>query len=357
MPRISPIIRFGSKILIVGEAPGKREDELGRPFCGGSGAELYKMLAEAEIESGHCSFTNVFMDRPADNKIELFGIDKRTLEARAREGDELAKRSLSLGLMGKGIYILPEKLFEIDRLYEEIKTCRPNVIVALGNTALWALTGKLGIGSYRGVTTLDKTNVYKVVPTYHPAAVLRDFKLRVIGIADLMKAKRESRTKELSRLRREIILEPTIADLNSLLSEFLSCGMLSIDIETYRGQITCIALAPSATRSLVIPFVDMRKPGNSYWPTSFEERQAIEWLRLVNKGPSKKLFQNGVYDVQYLAPLGIYPMHWSEDTMLLHHSCWAALPKGLDFLGSIYTDEFAWKKMRVKGREKLKRED
>lgn len=359
--RITPILRFGSKILIVGEAPGAREEELGKPFCGASGAELYRMLAEAGIESGECSLTNVFLERPPENNIRLFTLDKKSLQewtaAQTTEEAQLRGRvALARGPMVQNGYIHPDRLFEIDRLYKEIGEIRPNIIVALGNTALWALIQKTGIGSYRGAVTLDHSGQHKVLGTYHPAAVLREFKHRVVVVADLMKAKRESGSRELSRLKREIILEPTIGDLQSLFSEFLNAEILSEDIETYRGQITCISLAPSPLRTLVIPFADMRKPGNSYWSLPQEEIQAIEWLRLVNRGPSVKLFQNGTYDVQYLARLGIYPFNWREDTMLMHHSCWAQLPKGLDFLGSIYTDEFAWKKMRTKGRDKLKKE-
>jgi DNA polymerase len=358
MARIRPILRFGSKILFVGEAPGEREAELGRPFCGASGSELYKMLAEAEIESGLCSLTNVFLDRPDKNQLSVFGITKKALEEQKKRGDQLAIRAWNAGLMGKGFYCAPERIVEVDRLYEEIALINPNIVVALGNTALWALTGRTGIGAYRGTTMMDKTGKFKILGTYHPAAVLRDFKFRTIVIADLIKAKRESKTKELSRLKRDLIIEPTISDLHSLLSEMMSAEVLSEDIETFGGQITCIALAPSPTRALVIPFADRRKENNSYWATPFEERQAIEFLQQVNRGPSIKLFQNGIYDVQYLARLGIYPFNWREDTMLFHHSCWAALPKGLDFLGSIYTDEFAWKRdMKTRGRDKLKREE
>lgn len=358
MARISPTIRFGSKILVVGEAPGAQEEKYGRPFVGASGRELNAMLEEAGIDTNKVSYTNVFLDRPPANDLKAFTITKTEIKPLLASGSPEAKIAASLPVLTKGGLIHPNFVSELSRLESEIDMLKPNVIVALGNTALWALCRKQGIGSYRGVAMMCWRNKHKVVATYHPAAILRDFKLRVIAVADLMKAFRESASAELtSRLPRQIILEPTVADLNELLPEFLNTEYLAEDIETKNRQITCISLAPTPQRALVLPFVDERKPGRNYWDTPEEEVLAWRWLQTVNRGSSIKIFQNGLYDVQYLARMGVYPMNWHEDTMILHHAIWSQLPKGLDFLGSIYTDEFSWKKMRVRGREKIKREE
>ena len=61
-----------------------------------------------------------------------------------------------------------------------------------------------------------------------------------------------------------------------------------------------------------------------------------------------KLFQNGMYDLQYLLKMGLRPKALAEDTMLMHHSMFPELQKGLGFLGSIYTNESSWKLMRRK---------
>ena len=62
-----------------------------------------------------------------------------------------------------------------------------------------------------------------------------------------------------------------------------------------------------------------------------------------------KLFQNGLYDIAFLwRAYGIKVMNASEDTMLLHHALQPEALKGLGFLGSVYTDEGAWKQMREK---------
>ena len=60
-----------------------------------------------------------------------------------------------------------------------------------------------------------------------------------------------------------------------------------------------------------------------------------------------KLFQNGLYDIAFLwRSVGIPVFGASEDTMLLHHALQPESLKGLGFLGSIYSDEGAWKQER-----------
>jgi hypothetical protein len=63
----------------------------------------------------------------------------------------------------------------------------------------------------------------------------------------------------------------------------------------------------------------------------------------------RKLFQNGLYDIAFLwRAYGIKVMGAEHDTMLLHHALQPESLKGLGFLGSIYSDEGAWKQMREK---------
>ena len=76
------------------------------------------------------------------------------------------------------------------------------------------------------------------------------------------------------------------------------------------------------------------------------EWHAWEIIRKLLEGPQIKVFQNGLYDLQYITRMGIIPHNCAEDTMLLHHSLMPEMQKGLGFLGSIYTDESSWKIMR-----------
>ena len=68
------------------------------------------------------------------------------------------------------------------------------------------------------------------------------------------------------------------------------------------------------------------------------------WRLLGSNIP--KIFQNGMYDLQYLMRMGLRVRACDEDTMLMHHAICPEMNKGLGFLGSIYTNEPAWKLMR-----------
>ena len=128
-----------AKIMLVGEAPGEHEVVAGEPFVGMSGQELNRMLQEAGIARNQCFVTNVCRDRPQGNDIEHF--IARTI----------AQRSPGHKLM-RDKYVTKEVLDGVELLKREIELCQPNVILAFGNVALWALTGAWGITSWRGST-------------------------------------------------------------------------------------------------------------------------------------------------------------------------------------------------------------
>src|SRR5438445_13265084 len=70
-----------SKVCILGEAPGEKEDLKGLPFVGPSGYLLDKMLNEAGFQNGEVWFTNPIKTRPPDNKMDRlheFGISLKT---------------------------------------------------------------------------------------------------------------------------------------------------------------------------------------------------------------------------------------------------------------------------------------
>jgi DNA polymerase I-like protein with 3'-5' exonuclease and polymerase domains len=97
---------------------------------------------------------------------------------------------------------------------------------------------------------------------------------------------------------------------------------------------------------LVIPFWDKTKPRWSYW-TEDEERLVWEAIQAFMESPRVELlWQNGMYDYQYVTPMKIKVHRSTEDTMLLHHSLFPELQKSLGFMGSLYTNEASWKLMR-----------
>jgi DNA polymerase I-like protein with 3'-5' exonuclease and polymerase domains len=157
-----------------------------------------------------------------------------------------------------------------------------------------------------------------------------------VTVLDLAKARRESEFPEIRRPERTVYIEPDLQDIEWFFFEHLkSAPMIAIDIETRGTQITCIGFAPSASIAITIPFVDDRKPGHSYWETAELEAKAWEWVRKFCALPAKKLFQNGLYDLNFIWNYGIKVNNAGEDTMLLHHAFQPESEKGLGFLGSL----------------------
>lgn len=370
------------KILFIGEAWGGNEAETKRPFLGEAGKEFWRMLGEAWpeaspelhaeatelhkygsawvkkrerwLEAEGLAMTNVFAFRPPGNSIPALCASKK----------EVGK-DYQLPAVKQGKYVLPEFLPELDRLFEEINQFNPTLIVAFGNVPCWALLRTTNISGLRGTVLLTHSALplrrqFKVLPTYHPAAILYNWSWRPIVVADLMKAKREAEFPEVRRPARRVKINPTLQEVWKFRDRLLACPpkLLSCDIETEAKQIKTIGFAWSQTEAFNIPFMNVKSPDGSYWKTLEEELEAWKVVQQLLEHPVHKLGQNFIYDLQYITKMGIAPRNCLQDTMLLHHSLFPELSKGLGFLGSIYTEEPAWKLMRKhKGSEAEKKDE
>lgn len=351
-----------TKIVFVGEARGAREQMFEHGFVGSSGAELARMLANADIlpepvkhpseldmvrywkvarEEHDVDIANVFEVYPADNNIDLFFTN-------AKEGVS------DLPPLRAGKYLRPDMMHHLQLLWDKLTSLEPNLIVALGNTACWATLGESKISVLRGTVKISPKLGYKILPTYHPAAVLRQWNLRTIVVKDLEKAKDERSTGGITRIERYVTVEPTIAEIVEWLTR--SADYYAVDIENHHGPLSMIGFARSPQDALVIPFIDETKPGWSYWPTADEEFLAWKLADKLLNSEIPKVFQNGIYDLTHLLRAGFRPTMCKDDTMLLHHSLYPEMLKSLGFLGSVYSREIAWKTMRTKGNN-LKRDE
>lgn len=331
------VLRGQSKIMIVSEAWSEEEAKEGRPFVGSTGFILKGMLSVAGVKLEDCYVTQVMARRNHDLKL-LCGGKPEALP--------------NYPAIIKGKYIRNEFAPDLTRLYQEIINADPNIIIALGPLASWALLKSSGIKAVRGSLAPTHPEVsailgrtFKVLPTYHPSSVARDWTLRPICINDFDKAHRHSTTQEYRRPVRHVWIEPTLNDLAEFDRRYMQdVRICSTDIETKGNQITCIGFAPSPTVSIVVPFYDARVPHGNYWATLADEMIAWQWVRQWCTLPS--LFQNGMYDIHFLwRRYGIPVPNAMHDTMLLHHAYQPEMEKGLGFLGSIYTEEASWKHM------------
>jgi DNA polymerase len=127
------------EILFVGEAPGAKEDETGRPFVGRSGQLLTKMIEAMGVKREEVFIANVVKCRPPENR--------------------------------------PPKPEEVEQcrpfLEAQIKMLKPKVVVALGKTAAFnLLQTKESIGDLRG--KIHSYQGTKLIATFHPAYLLRN---------------------------------------------------------------------------------------------------------------------------------------------------------------------------------------
>jgi len=334
-----------AKLALVGEAWGRDEALVKAPFIGASGQELTKILQDVSLRRSDCFLTNVFAFQPTNNDLDTLCGKKGEMPP-----------GYALPPLRQGKYLRPEFLPELDRLREELSSVRPNLIVALGNAACWALLGTSGIGSIRG-TIAESTLIpgLKVLPTYHPAGVLRNWSWRPIVLADMLKAKRELEFPEIRRPRRAVLVNPTLTEIDEWIGKHGSAPLLGVDTETTRGQIDMIGFASGPSHAMVVPFFNHYTYEN-FWSRE-EEIGARKRVQRLLCNSSSKVFQNGLYDLQYLLREGYTPRNVTEDTMLLHHALFPELPKGLGFLGSVYCNESSWKLLNRRRSDEVAKKD
>ena len=310
-----------AKIMLVGEAPGKAEDESGKPFQGLAGQTLNNLLGQAGIARYQCLVTNVARERPPANKISFFFEDKKCTIPKAK-------------LIGW-----------ISELKQEIELYKPNIIIALGSIALWALTGEKKISDFRGyVLPCTLVPGRKVLATYHPQAVNYEWKLYFQTVLDLRKALRHSESSAMPESKQ--LLYPNVSarqfiEYMEMLIEHPEYDKLSVDVETIQpgSHIEELGLSHDPNFGMSIFILKGRAPA---LPEKDELMLWQTFARLIEK--KKIVMQNGAYDTGVLWHNNHILVEdiWM-DTLIAAHICWPELPRDLGFLGSICLDVKPWK--------------
>lgn len=146
---------LNAKIVFIGEAPGKNEDETGVPFCGRAGKLLDEFLSSINLKREDIFITNIVKCRPSLN----------------RDPDKEEIKICS------------------NYLEKQIKEINPEIICPLGRYASKFILKKYGfeekeIGKVHGVIFENKV---KIIPMYHPAAAIYDPKKKDIIKTDFKK--------------------------------------------------------------------------------------------------------------------------------------------------------------------------
>lgn len=333
-----------AKLMVVGEAPGFDEDREKRPFVGASGRLLNKLLHEAGIERSQCYVTNIVKIRPPDNKF-----------------DRLREYGVS------PVDYLPE-------LWQEIQAVRPNCILALGANALKFLTGRSGkgnsIGENRGsILRLvpQARHECKVVPSYHPAALLHmrgsevaDPMVRLFMEMDYKRAVEEAAYPEFDLPVRALTIARNSSDTWRFIQRNKSAPMMAADVEVQWSIPTVLGISFSKTEALAIPLLDFPSKfhgGESHICVS--PRDVADSLRTVfnhvRQSGIKIIGQNFKFDEDKLEPRGWRRTGRLIDLMLIHATLYPEFPKSLEFMASVHTREPFWKNdtMYQKGIEPL----
>lgn len=323
-----------SPLLIVGEAPSDKDCESRRPFSSTSGWLLDAVLKDAGLHRQMAFLTNVCRERPPGN-------DPESWMARKVKDRTIAHREI------EGQFVLPPIVAGRDLLRQEVLACRPTAVVAMGNLALWALTGLWGVRKWRSSILQGEIDgfKFKVIPTYSTGAVLREWPLRGVLVHDLRRVKTElGRGGVVSIPKYNFIIRPTFDQAKSTLRMLLgrldasdTPIPLSSDIETRAGHTACVCFAWTPTDAISIPWMCVERPAG-YW--TLEEE--VELIRLCNRiqthPKAEMIWQNGAYDHQYEHRWHFVLPNMGWDTMVAHHAMFSISPKALDHLSSLYCD-------------------
>lgn len=294
-------------IMIVGEAPGAREDETHQAFVGASGQLLNEGLADAGLSRDDCVITNVAKCRPPRN--------------RTPERSEI-------------------KICVENYLKPEIDAVKPKFMLVLGNAAFMGILGKSGITKHHG--SVFQVDGMQVMVTIHPALVLRNpgwmtaFRTDMTRFGKLTRGESTSPSTAIKIIRRG----PQLAWLREQLRH---ADEITWDIETWvdasevdppykrpPGQdwhgdeslITSMSFTWQEGLSAVVPMWHMT-------PTWKDPTRVLMYLKdVLERDDCKYNAHNGKFDARWMASKGVF-VRQDFDTMLAAHIVDENRPKGL----------------------------
>lgn len=316
-----------AKLMVVGEAPGKHEDERLEPFVGPTGEMVDQFLLEAGMPRHQCYLTNVYKYKPLDS----------------------FKKKNDISTIGKVLQeVGTTEKAQIDQLWDEIRAINPNCILALGNTPLEALSGKRGIKKWRG-SILKSSVGPKLVATIHPAALLHmedsegvfTYSAKTYIQFDFARAVEQAAFPEIRIQERRVEIARSATDLWRFLDLYRACKRVTADIEAVKCIPVCIGLAFNDWHAISIPLLDLFSwQGRPPIPT---HELAQMWLlvdQLLSNPEIQVVGQNFKYDQQKLEkPCGFTIANLYSDTSLKAHTLFPELPVNLAFLTSIHTEQ------------------
>lgn len=221
--------------------------------------------------------------------------------------------------------------------FDRINALKPNVVVPLGAVALNAITNKgYSIDNWH-LSIIPALTGAKCVPLFSPERILRNFKEVYFLTFGAYRVAEESKFPEINIPQREFKVRPSMAESLAWLKQAETAEWLSVDIETSQGRIRCVGFSSSPDFAISIP----TDPSDFNNEVELYEMWAA--IARVLEGPSKKVFQNGIYDTSYFSRYGIKTRNFAHDTMIAQKFLYPELPMGLDTIARLHTKEPYWK--------------
>lgn len=303
-------------ICFVGEAPANDEISTELPFTGGAGRVLYSLTRKAGFERDLCMIRNSV-------RCQVPGNDMGSYEHAAAAIQHCSET-----------WLLPE-----------LEESHVKVVVPLGNSANWILTRRgepgAGIHKYRGYPYIDPVHPFVVLPTIHPAALMRDRTMWNVVVADLRKAFRianEGYTPPKEDF--EIPTSPTQVELtvDALIGAKVP---VVVDIENPGGELVLFGFG-TLTYAMCVPFIN--EFGDRYWKSEEDELVVIRAIyRLLASPDVPKVVQFEQHERFWLTQYGFELGGEWWDIHAMHALAYPSLPHKLGFIGSVHTDRREWK--------------
>lgn len=306
---------YGAKIVIISDNPQLHELDSGKVS---PPKDLYRLAREVGLNIDNCWYTYVVKEYVIPNTTKKI---------------PFAVRCKSSGVD------LPKY---INELREELKQLAPNLIICLGGTPLWVLTGHKSIHDYRG--SILSGWGFKLIATYNPDDLNRKFGeissyyQRQIIRFDLKRALDESYSPIIDLPKRTLHIANSADDFRGFVHQFKEYKHPAIDIEAHpNGSCIPISISAAFTPSFGITAPLWNCDGISSIP---DGEMALLWIELSRFLSKHDIIgQNFKYDQDKKKRLGFIIKSLRSDTMLKSFAINPELPKNLAFNTSIHTRE------------------
>lgn len=282
-------------VLFIGQCPGYYEVILKRPFVGASGRRLDKAFARIGLHRQDFYLTNTCLCKTENNATP------------STEAIECCK----------------------GRLLREIKKVKPKVIVCLGAVAARALLDARSLTQVRG--RVFNFNGAKVMTTFHPANILRNWGVGPAFEGDLRKIPRLLKKNTHKSMAYQTLT--TVQQVAEMCKYLTSKPYFSVDTETtgydfLSDRILCCQFASTENEGFCVPILGYK--ATEVW-SERDKYKVIALLNILLQSKAEKVCVNARFDLLSLRKLGIVEsnaMVW--DVMLMHHLLNENLPHSLD---------------------------